>query len=228
MKYPGNELEIFDKATIWRKYIYNLTKSYIKDNILEVGAGLGSFTTSYFKNFQNITLTELDEHNIKILKNKFLNNSGIEIREKNINELEGKFNTIIYLNVLEHIQEDQDEINSALNKLKIGGHLIILVPAHQSLYSKFDEAIGHCRRYSMNFFTLNKFENAKIEKLIFLDFFGYILYFLNKIFFKDEIYPSKFKIFVWDKVFSPITIVLDFITRYKFGKNIMCIYKKIE
>ena len=102
------------------------------------------------------------------------------------------------------------------------------MPAHQNLYSKFDEAIGHCRRYSINFFNTKKFENAKIEKLIFLDFFGYILYFLNKIFFKDEIYPSKFKIFVWDKLFSPITVVLDFITRYKFGKNILCIYKKTE
>ena len=48
-----------------------------------------------------------------------------------------------------------------------------------------------------------------------------------KIFFKNEIYPSKLKIFIWDKIFSPITIILDFITRYKFGKNILCIYKKI-
>ena len=48
-----------------------------------------------------------------------------------------------------------------------------------------------------------------------------------KLFFDKEIYPSKFKIFLWDKIFSPITIILDFITRYKFGKNILCIYKKI-
>ena len=227
MKYPGNELEIFDKATIWRKYIYSLTKNYLKDNILEIGAGLGSFTISYFKNFQNLTLTELDENNIKILKKKFSQNKNIVINSKHINELEGKFNTIIYLNVLEHIQKDLDEINDALSKLNLGGHLIILVPAHQNLYSKFDEAIGHCRRYSIGFFKPNKFKNAKIEKLIFLDFFGYILYFFNKIFFKDEIYPSRLKIFIWDKIFSPITIILDFITRYKFGKNILCVYKKI-
>ena len=67
MKYPGKELEIFDKATIWRKYIYALTKKFLSDGMLEIGAGLGSFTTSYFKNFHNITLTELDEHNIKMI-----------------------------------------------------------------------------------------------------------------------------------------------------------------
>ena len=71
MKYPGKELEIFDKAIVWRKYIHALTKRYLKDNILEIGAGFGSFTKSYSKNSQNIILTDLDEENIKILKKNF-------------------------------------------------------------------------------------------------------------------------------------------------------------
>jgi len=228
MKYPGKELEVFDKATIWRRYIHALTKNYLKDTSLEVGAGLGSFTTNYYKNLNNVTLTDLDDENIKILKKKFFNKKNIKITNKRINEVEGKFNTIIYLNVLEHIQNDLDEINSAIGKLIDGGHLIILVPAHQNLFTKFDEVIGHQRRYGIEFFKQNKFLNAEIQKLVFLDLIGYVLYFFNKIFFKEEVYPSKFKIFLWDKVFSPITIVLDYITRYKFGKNILCIYKKIK
>ena len=171
-------------------------------------------------------MTDLDEKNITILKKKFSYDKNIKIESKKINEIEGKFNTIIYLNVLEHIDEDLAEVNSALEKLNPGGHLIIIVPAHQKLYSNFDKAVGHCRRYDINFFRLNKFKNTEIKKLLFLDLVGYILYFFNKIFYKNEIYPSKFKIFLWDKVFSPITIVLDFFTRYKFGKNILCVYKK--
>ena len=228
MKYLGEELEIFDKATIWRKYIHAMMQHYFKDNFLEVGAGIGSFTTNYFGNFQNIVLCDLDSENVKILQKKFYQNKNITICDKRINELEGKFNTIIYLNVLEHIQEDLHEINSALNKLNLGGHLVILVPAHQNLFGKFDKAVGHCRRYDIDFFKLNKFKNVKMQKLIFLDLFGYILYFFNKFFFKDEVYPSKFKIFLWDKIFTPITIIMDYITRYKLGKNILCVYKKIE
>jgi len=228
MQYPGKELEVFDKATIWRKYIYGLTKNYLKDITLEVGAGLGSFTTNYYKTLENITLTDLDEENIRTLKKKFFEKKNIKISNKRVHELEDKFNTIIYLNVLEHIEKDLDEINSAINKLNAGGYLIILVPAHQNLFTKFDEVIGHQRRYNIDFFKQNKFENAEVQKLIFLDLVGYILYFFNKFFFKDEIYPSKFKIFLWDKIFSPITIMLDYITRYKFGKNILCIYKKNE
>jgi len=227
MEYPGQELEIFDKATFWRKYIHTLIKYYLKDNFLEIGAGIGSFTENYCQNIKNIVLTDLDKKNITILQKKFSRDQNITIENKKINEIEGKFNTITYLNVLEHIEKDTIEINSALDKLNSGGYLVIIVPAHQKLYSNFDKAVGHCRRYNINFFRLSKFENAKIEKLIFLDLFGYILYFFNKIFYKDEVYPSKFKIFLWDKIFSPITIILDFVTRYKLGKNILCIYKKI-
>ena len=228
MKYPGQELEIFDKATIWRKYIYSITNRYFKDNFLEIGAGIGSFTLNYCKNFQNIMLTDLDENNIKILKEKFFKNRNIKIESKKINEMKNKFDTIIYLNVLEHIEDDTNEIKLAINKLNLGGHLIILVPAHQKLFGKFDSAVGHYRRYNIDFFKLNKFENTKIEKIIYLDIFGYILYFFNKIFYKEEVYPSKLKIFLWDKIFCPATIILDYITRYKFGKNILCVFKRIE
>ena len=128
---------------------------------------------------------------------------------------------------MEHIKNDKKEIKIALNKLNKGGSLIILVPAHQKLYTRFDREIGHFRRYNINFFKKNKPENARIQKLVYLDLAGYFLYFFNKFFFKKEIYPSLTKIILWDKIFVPITIILDFIFFYKFGKNILCIYKKI-
>ena len=49
---------------------------------------------------------------------------------------------------------------------------------------------------------------------------------LNKIFYKNEKYPSKLKIFLWDKLFVPFTIILDFLTFYKMGKNIIVIIRK--
>ena len=104
--------------------------------------------------------------------------------------------------------------------------MIILVPAHQKIYSKLDKAVGHYRRYDINFFKENKFENSEIVKLHFLDFFGYALYYLNKIFFKNETCPTALKIFIWDKISTPLTTIVDFLTGYKFGKNILCIYRK--
>lgn len=226
MEYPGLELENFDKAHIWRRYIYILIKKYFKDNFLEIGAGIGSFTRIYGNKFTNITLTEADNNNLNQLKKKFINSKNIKISNDLIQNIDKKFNTIIYLNVLEHIEDDIGEINESIQKLNSGGYLAILVPAHQKLYTKFDKAVGHYKRYELDFFQKNKFHNAELVNLYHCDCLGYLLYFVNQFIFREEIYPSRFKIFIWDKLFTPISILMDFLLRYKFGKNIMCILKK--
>ena len=180
------------------------------------------------KNFQSITLTDMDDNSFRLLKKNFKDDKKINVIKSSVADINKTFNTILYFNVLEHIKEDTLEIESALKKLNKGGYLVILVPAHQKMYSKLDKAVGHFKRYDINFFKKSQFKNAKAIKIQFLDILGYALYYLNKIFFKNETYPSNFKIFMWDKVFTPFTIIIDFFTGYKFGKNILCIYQKIE
>ncbi|MDC1212419.1 class I SAM-dependent methyltransferase [Pelagibacteraceae bacterium] len=225
MKYPGAELDNFDKAVIWRKYIFLQIKKFIKGDVLEVGAGIGSFTNNY-KNMPNqITLSEVDQQNLLIIKDRFKNTNFIYTSEITKN-IEKKFDSIMYLNVLEHIKDDNKEILEAFEKLNDNGYLIILVPAHNKLYSKFDKAIGHFRRYEMDFFEKIEINKSRLIKLCYLDSTGYFLYYLNKIFFKEEVYPSKLKIFIWDKFFTPITYFLDKILFYKFGKNILYVIQK--
>jgi len=225
-KYPEVALERFDKASLWIKYVVFKIKRFLKNDILEVGAGFGSFTRGYMKNFHSVTLTDADDNSFNLLKQNFLNDQNVNIIKSSVKDIGKKFNTILYFNVLEHIEEDKLEIKNALEKLNNKGYLIILVPAHQKIYSKLDKAVGHYKRYDIDFFKKNKFENSKIVKLYFLDVFGYLLYYANKIFFKEETYPSNWKIFIWDKIFTPLSIVIDFLTAYKFGKNILCIYQK--
>jgi len=227
MKYPGAELDNFDKATIWRKYIFFQIKKFIKGNVLEVGAGIGSFTNNY-KNLPNkITLSEIDQENLLLIKKKF-KDTNINFTGDLTKNIKSNYDTIMYLNVLEHIEDDTKEINEAFQKLNPGGFLIILVPAHNNLYSEFDKAIGHFRRYEIKYFRNLKVNNSKLIRLNFLDSAGYFLYYVNKIFFKKEVYPSKLKIYIWDKFFTPITFILDKILFYKFGKNILYIIQKSE
>lgn len=223
--YPVEATERFDDAKFHRKYCMSFVKKFIHGNVLEVGAGCGSFTRDYIDNKMNATLTETDNKNFEDLKKNFINNKNIKISNKTIFEIEDKFDTILYLHVLEHIEDDRKELKEVETKLNKGGHLIIMVPRHQKLYSNFDKSIGHFRRYEINFFEKN-FYNLNRKLLKSLDSFGYLLYFLNKLFFKNEKFPSKFKIFIWDKIFTPLSIALDLITNYKIGKCIIAVYKK--
>lgn len=226
IKYPEIVTENFDDATLHISYCLSFIKKYLGKNILEIGAGCGSFTKLYYNNnIKSLTLTEIDKKNLNTLKNNFKRSKNICITNKTISKINGQFDTILYLHVLEHIKNDKNEINEAIKKLKKNGYIIFLVPAHQHMYTRLDKLVGHYRRYELNFFK-QKFKFLNKIKIQFLDSMGYILYFLNKIFFKDEKYPSKFKIFVWDKVFTPLSAIADFITFYKFGKCILAIYKK--
>ena len=226
MKYPGKELEIFDKASFWRNYLFLLTKKFYGKKILEVGAGIGSFTNIYKNKDLKICLSEIDEKNFETLNKKFSDSNNIKVYKKFTNEIKEKFDTVLYLSVLEHIEDDKKEINDAIDKLDLNGHLIICVPAHNYMYSQFDKEIGHFKRYEIDFFQNLKFNNSKIIKCFMTDTMGWILYYLNKIFYKNEKYPSKLKIFLWDKLFVPFTIILDFLTLYKMGKNIIVIIRK--
>ena len=226
MKYPGKELEIFDKANLWRNYLHKIISKYIGKKVLEVGAGIGSFTQIYMDDKKDITLSEIDDFNYKTIKEKFYYKKNCTIEKKRITEINDEFDTIMYLSVLEHIEDDKEEILQALSKLRKNGNLIICAPAHNFMYSEFDKEIGHFKRYEMNFFKELKFKNAIVLKSFFIDSFGYLLYFINKLVFKKEVYPSKLKVFIWDKLFIPITYIIDFVTFYKLGKNIICVIKK--
>ena len=224
--YPETATERFDNANFHIRYCLSFIKKYIKGDILEIGAGCGSLTRNYIKtDFKNITLTELDKKNIQDLNQKFKNFKNVKVLNTTINKIENEYDTILYLHVLEHIKDDQDEIREATKRLKKGGHLLIMVPAHQKIYSNLDRAVGHYRRYEREFFK-EELTELKRVRLFSLDIIGYLLYFLNKIFFKKEIFPSNLKIFIWDKICTPLTAIIDRLTNYKYGKCIIAIYKK--
>ena len=91
MDYTGLELENFDKAHIWRRYIFFLIKKYFSNDFLEVGAGIGSFTKNYFTKFDNITLSEIDTKNLDQLKKKFNDQKNIKISNDSVKDINKKF-----------------------------------------------------------------------------------------------------------------------------------------
>lgn len=225
-KYPETATERFDNANFHIKYCLLSLKKFISGNIIEIGAGCGSFTRNYYNTkIKSIVLTEVDIKNINELKIKFSNDANIRISNSSIENIKQKFDTILYFHVLEHIKDDIREIKNAVKKLNTGGHIIIMVPAHQKVYGNLDKAVGHFRRYEKDFFKNNLF-GLELVNFKYLDAMGYILYNLNRIFFKKEKFPSKLKIFIWDKIFTPITVIIDFILNYRLGKCIIAIYRK--
>ena len=120
---------------------------------------------------------------------------------------------------------DQTEIETALNYLNKEGRLIILSPAHQSLFSPFDSAVGHFRRYNKRSLSSLIKDNSLIELLYYLDSVGYIASWLNAKILKSGM-PTKGQIWLWDSIMVRLSVFVDRIFNYSFGKTIIMVLKK--
>ena len=224
IQYNGFELEHFDSAINFRKYQISLIKTFIKGKFLEVGAGKGGLVPFYKKFVKDITIIEPEKKLFNILKkNKF--NKKIRIKNQTIKNVKSKYDTIIYYDVLEHIKDDLKELKDAKKKLNKNGCLIFSVPAYQMFYSNFDKSVGHFKRYNKkDFIRLEKKVGLKIEKLAYYDSMGLFFLVLNKLFSLKQT-NLKNKIYLWN-LLMPISKLIDLFTFNKFGKSLLCIFKK--
>jgi hypothetical protein len=226
INYNGWELPYFNKSLNFRNYQFYLIKKYIVGLVAEVGAGCGINLKYYYKLLSKIHLFEPSYHLYKILKKKF-QKKNIKIFPKILNKnIKNKYNTIIYLDVLEHINNDRAEITKAYKALKKNGNLIISVPAFQHLFSKFDLDVGHVKRYcKKDFYIIAKKLKVKIILMKYYDSIGYFLSLFSKLFIKQYKKNFKLKIIIWDKMIF-ISRFLDFLTRNSFGKSLLIIVRK--
>lgn len=219
--YDGWELEYFDRAINFRNYQFDILKKYIKGIVAEVGPGNGSFLKYYLPLAEQIDLYEPSNNFIDNL-NK-IKNQKTSIINNNFTQKDNAYDTILYLDVLEHIENDENELEIAFKSLKTGGALIVNVPAFQHLYSQFDKDIDHFRRYSKNDLKklTNKFKFSK-TKLIYYDSIGYFLSIGSKLITKNYLNNFEKKIKIWDTL-MPISKIIDLIIFNSIGKSLIMI-----
>ena len=229
--YPGQELAFFEKAINWKSYFTSFIRPYLGKKVLEVGSGIGA-TTSLLNDgtAKEWSLLEPDELMISILREKIKTNpqfSNCTIINKTAADLETtqKFDTVIYIDVLEHIEDDKKEMEIACQLLLPGGHLIVLSPAYNLLFSPFDKAIGHYRRYTSSTLKSTIPTGMELVKLHYLDSIGFFASFANKLFLKQS-YPSEKQIHMWDNYMIPVSRGTDKIFFHSFGKSILGIWRK--
>ena len=134
------------------------------------------------------------------------------------------FDTIVYCDVLEHIEDDRREITLAASRLKPHGHLVVLCPAHQFLFSPFDKAIGHFRRYSTSMYRRLTPPGLNLVRLTYLDSLGMLLSLANRLILQSG-EPTRSQILFWDRCIVPCSRVLDRLSLGKLGKSVLGVWQ---
>jgi SAM-dependent methyltransferase len=230
LKYVGSELDLFATVWNWKAYWSRQIRPFLRGDILEVGAGIGS--NNRFFNPRGagrwVCLEPDPELTAQLVKN------SRETKTRRAYETicgtlaslaDQQFDTIIYIDVLEHIENDREELNQAASRLRPGGHMIVLSPAHQRLFSPFDAAIGHFRRYNRLMLRTISPASLQLERMRYLDCAGLILSAANLLLLRQSM-PTKAQLRFWDHWIVPVSRVLDKLFLYSVGKTIIAVWRK--
>jgi SAM-dependent methyltransferase len=218
-------------AVNYNKWIYSNIKPYIGRRVVELGAGIGNFL-DFYSNSELVVAVDYDEASIEIIRERYSLNDKIiplrmDITSPEIFKLK-QYNpdTIVLLNVLEHIQHDALLLENIFNLLAKDGTLIIQVPAMNALYGSFDTVAGHFRRYNKKGLT------SMLERIGFQVISSYYMnaisaigWFISYRLLKRTTLPAK-KTLLYDKYIVPLQMRLEKIIPPPFGLSLFVIAKK--
>ena len=230
-QYVGSELELFAHAKNWKAYWSGLLAGFLGRRVLDVGAGLGA-TAMVFANreFDRYLALEPDAGLAASMQSegaRAMLPRTFEVRCGTSESLlpADCFDTILYVDVLEHIADDRGELARVAAHLRPGGSIIVLAPAHQWLFTPFDQSVGHVRRYNKRTLLAAVPDGFRVQRLSYVDSVGMAASLGNRLVLRSAM-PTRAQIALWDGWMVPVSARIDRLFGYSLGKSIIGVFRK--
>lgn len=162
------DLRQMQQAKHYQRWQVRLIAPYLGRRVLEVGGGIGTFTTELARRAESVVTLEPNAFCFAQLKERTASLAHVQALDVPVESLEAvlphdwRADSIVCMNVLEHIEDDVAALRSFVRRLAPGGLIIITVPAGAWAYGEIDRRLGHYRRYDKS--TLRSaFERAGLQ-----------------------------------------------------------------
>lgn len=182
----AEDLRMMELAPQYNKWLFELIRPYLGRRIFEVGAGIGNMTAQFLSHSELVFAIEPNRACLSELKDRIPASRKFEYRGWRVDEVpveslaDRQFDTVVCMNVLEHIEKDDDALRIFRSLLVNKGRLVLLVPAVQAAYGPIDQSVGHFRRYSKQGISdLLSSCNFEIEVAKYSNFIGLLGWFFN-------------------------------------------------
>ena len=152
-------LEALSAAPRFNRWMADTIAPFTGARVLEIGAGMGNLTRQLCRHRKLYIATDLEQDYVEQLRITFRHRPFVRVARVDAENaedflpFEGAQDTVICLNVLEHIADDAGTLRRIRTLLEPGGRLILLVPNDPSAFGTLDEALGHHRRYTRKLLT---------------------------------------------------------------------------
>ncbi len=227
-----DNMEILSSMDNYYKWIGSLMRKYAGRKVLDFGCGNGNLTPMFLDK-EIVVGLDYSKNYVKMYSERFKGSKNVKAvlgdatDKKAADELKKyKFDTIITMNTLEHIKNDQLAFNNAYRILEKGGRFIIIVPAMGFLYSILDYEGGHFRRYTVPEIAERvKKAGFKIKRLHYFNLPGALGWYLINVLMKKRIYSQgTFNIY---NSLVPLFKAFENVVRPPFGLSVFCVAEKI-
>ena len=218
-----------EKVRRYNDWLYERVSPFLGRRIIEVGSGIGNITGKIL-NRELVIASDVSESHLQTLRTRFIAGDRLKIIAFDLDRCDTggfrgeKIDTLLCLNVLEHIKDDAAALRCFREILAPGGRLVLLVPACPSLYSRIDAGLDHYRRYSRAELAL-KLEAAgfRVEHAGFLNLLGAIGWFVNGRVLRRKMLPKNQL-----KLFDLLVPLLKIERRLKipFGLSLLAVGRK--
>ncbi len=221
-----------ESSVNYNRWIFSKFKNCIGKNILEIGPGFGNLS-NYISDFKTYVVLDIDENVInraKEINNKrtyFVMDAASDDFSKELGNY--SFDTVICVNVLEHIYDHDKAFRNMMDVLNTNGHLLLFVPAFNFLYNDMDKLAGHFRRYTKNLCKkLLKNGNYQLIKAEYFNPIGALGWWANKFVQHDDLDSKQInnQVRFFDKYVIHLSKSLNPLTKYFFGQSLVCVFKK--
>lgn len=230
--YVGGELELFARALHWKRYFRSAIADRLVGDVLEVGAGIGETARHLFDGRQRSWLCLEPDERLATSLRAWAEGEGVGPRPTvqigttvDVNP-RSRFDTILYIDVLEHIEDDRAEMSRAADLLAPGGTVIVVSPAFQQLFSEFDRSVGHYRRYTRASLAAVMPASLRQVRMRYMDSVGFLASLANRALLRQSL-PSPRQIALWDRVMIPASRVLDPVLAHGFGRSVLAVYERV-
>jgi SAM-dependent methyltransferase len=232
-RYEGSELALFAEAIRWKAYFARILRPFAGASVLEVGAGIGGTTQALCTGaHERWVCLEPDATLAARLDERIRAGELPPFCERGTGTLQDvpedeRFDTVVYVDVLEHVERDREELEHAVRHLNPGGHLVILAPAHPWLFSPFDEAVGHFRRYTRASLLDLGPPGTRVVLARYLDSVGLLASLANRAVLRKPL-PTLRQVRTWDRYLVPCSRVLDPMLGYSVGKTVVVVRQRLQ
>lgn len=226
--YDGSDLEALLTLKRYRRWIFELMTPWLGGVAAEVGAGIGSFSSMVSGKVDSLDLIEPSRALQEQLRNSVAGVLRVRILDVSAEEwLQNSpmnhYDSVVMINVLEHIRDDAAILKNIFDVLKPDGRLIVLVPALQALFCDLDARFGHFRRYEREPLR-HLFEDAgfRIANIRFFDVLGILPWLvINKWMGKTSFHPGLLTLY--DLVGVTMTRTFETFFVPPIGKNLFVV-----